>query len=72
MSREGDEGVDIGMVTVLHVTDAALKIRLPDDNVVWIPKSVVHDDSELTADAAVDDVGDLEVRRWFAEKEGLV
>lgn len=34
----------------------------------WVPKSVVHDDSEVYK-AGTD--GDLIVARWFAEKEGI-
>lgn len=35
---------------------------------VWVPKSVVHDDSEVYKEG---DTGTLIVARWFAEKEGL-
>ena len=34
----------------------------------WVPKSVVHDDSEVYATGTD---GDLVVARWFAEKEGI-
>ena len=35
---------------------------------VWVPKSQVHDDSEI---AGRDDEGTLAITEWFAEKEGL-
>lgn len=40
---------------------------------LWIPKSVVHDDSEVYRAGHGDDgsEGTLVVARWFAEKEGL-
>jgi hypothetical protein len=38
------------------------------DYKTWIPKSVIADDSDV---AAKNDVGDIFVRTWFAEKEGL-
>jgi hypothetical protein len=35
---------------------------------MWIPKSQVHDDSEVYARGHE---GDLVIKGWFAEKEGL-
>lgn len=35
---------------------------------VWVPKSLIHDDSEVYK-AGTD--GKLVVARWFAEREGL-
>lgn len=34
----------------------------------WVPKSQVHDDSEVYV---LGDVGALVLTEWFAEKEGL-
>ena len=34
---------------------------------VWVPKSVIHDDSEVFA---ADDEGTLIVFEWWAEKQG--
>jgi hypothetical protein len=43
---------------------------MPEQNdiEIWIPKSVIHDDSEVYKEGAE---GKLVVARWFAEKEGL-
>ncbi len=38
-------------------------------NQMWVPKSVIHDDSEVYK-AGTD--GQLIVKLWWAEKEGLV
>lgn len=40
-----------------------------DDEPVWIPKSAVHDDSEVY-DEDENSVGELIVKHWWAEKEG--
>jgi len=57
-------------VTCLRETAKAIQVRF-DDNLAtetWIPKSVIHDDSEVYAEGHT---GELVVARWFAEKEGL-
>jgi hypothetical protein len=35
----------------------------------WVPKSVIHDDSEVYS--MKNNTGTLVVERWWAEKEGL-
>lgn len=52
----------------LKETDLALLVEL-DGEEVWIPKSVIDDDSEVYR---VGDEGTLVVHEWWAEKEGLV
>jgi hypothetical protein len=50
-------------------TAMAVLVVIPDlDKEVWIPKSQLHDDSEL---ACKGDEGTLAITEWFAEKEGL-
>jgi hypothetical protein len=46
----------------------ALLVKLADGREVWVPKSVIHDDSEVWKENTS---GKLVVHRWFAEKEGL-
>lgn len=49
-------------------TDAAVRVSGPDlDNEVWVPKSVLHDDSEVCGEG---DEGRLAVKTWFARKQG--
>lgn len=47
-------------------TDKALLCNI-DDDLVWIPKSQVHDTSEVWKEGQT---GDLVVKRWFAEQRG--
>ena len=57
---------------VLHMTDAAVLVRI-DEAERWLPFSVLGEDSrELLESAWWDGVRALEVSVWFAEKEGLV
>jgi hypothetical protein len=52
----------------IRETAKAILVMLDDDRNVWIPKSVIDDDSEVYKDGTD---GVLIVQRWFAEKEGL-
>lgn len=57
----------------LTATEKALqvRIRLPAGNrTMWVPKSVVHDDSEVF-DANDNARGKLALHAWFAREEGL-
>jgi hypothetical protein len=60
--------VTIEVAEVLAETDLALLFRLDDDEAVWVPKSVITHADEI-------DVGDedieVEVKAWFAEREGM-
>ena len=49
-------------------TDLALRYNI-DDKKHRMPKSVVHEDSEVSSEG---DTGTIVLQRWFAEKEGLV
>jgi hypothetical protein len=62
------ETVEIDDVTVEAETDLAL-LCVIDDKQRWIPKSVVHEVSEV---AGQGDTGTIVLLRWFAEKEGLI
>lgn len=66
--REGDPTVEFRNVTCKRETDAALLVEI-DDKEIWMPKSQISDDSEVTAE---DDVGTLIVSQWIAEQKGLV
>ena len=60
--------IEIDDVTVEAETDLAV-LCIIDDKQVWIPKSVVHEDSEVQSEG---DTGTITIMRWFAEKEGFV
>jgi len=55
-------------VSVVIETDEALLVRFEDSTEKWIPKSVIHVDSDVFE---ADSEGTLIVKRWFAEREGL-
>lgn len=62
--------VELDVIDVVKETDAALCVELADrDEEVWIPKSVVSDDSEVWKEG---DTGTMIIAEWFAEKEGLI
>lgn len=57
-------------VRALRETELALQCSI-DGKLIWIPKSVIHDDSEVF-DSAGNKAGKLVLPGWFARKEGLV
>ena len=53
-------------------TAAALRVIISGESSPrWIPKSVVHDDSEVF-DATDNNKGLLVIKGWWARKEGLM
>lgn len=63
-----DEGEAFEGAVGVKETDRALLVRFDDGVERWVPKSCIHDDSEVYAE---DDEGRLAVKRWWAEREGL-
>jgi hypothetical protein len=63
-----DDVFDIPESTILRETDKAILVRSSEfgDDEVWVPKSVIHEDSSVFAEG---DEGTLLVKRWFAEKQ---
>lgn len=66
-----DPYVAIGC-TIKGVTAKAVKIDPDSGEQLWVPRSVIHGAEERLLDGSVGDPMELRVRRWFAEKEGLV
>ncbi len=62
------EPFSIEDVTVEAETDAALLVVI-DGEKVWLPKSGIHDDSEVYAK---DTDGTLVVHEWLARKRGWI
>ena len=54
-------------VTCIQENPKSLRLEDEDGKKFWVPKSVIHDDSEVWKE---DDSGKLVVKTWFAEKEG--
>jgi len=68
---DGPESLGQGEILCESASGKAWKIRLDElGQVEWIPKSVIHDDSEAFDD---DDnaCGEVVVKSWFARKNGL-
>lgn len=66
-NNSGDDAHEMGEVTVSAETAKAI-LCVPDNGEqFWIPKSVVHDDSEAWKKG---DTGKLVVKKWWAEKNG--
>lgn len=67
-----DYGEHIGFGRVVRVSLKAICVRIEDlERYVWIPRSVVSEQSEIESDAVHGDEGNLMVDAWFAEKEEL-
>lgn len=73
-----DDGVELGRAIAEGQTDLALRVRVtkptsssikPNDE-LWIPKSVIHDDSECFGMGRDEREGKLFVKSWWAEKNG--
>jgi len=76
MARGDDDlAYDFGACVVIAETDKAIGVKRPEDSSeedfdetpFWVPKSVLHDDSEVWKKG---DEGDLVVKHWWAEKNG--
>jgi hypothetical protein len=65
---EGSRPVSLGEGKALRETEKALLVSLESGEEKWLPKSQIHDDSEVWE---VGQSGDVVVKKWFAEKEGL-
>ena len=70
----GDEPFCLGSGRVTASSLKALCVKLDPSSVlgfkeIWIPRSVIHDDSEIF-DAMNNATGVLVVKRWFARREG--
>jgi len=61
----------VGVVRCVGETGSALKMRKGKgfkSTSFWVPKSVIHDDSEVRGEG---DSGKLVVLAWYADKENL-
>jgi len=65
--------ITIDGVECMAQTEAAIRVRRKRSDgsygrAVWIPQSVIHDDSEVYK---AGDAGRLVIAQWFATKSGL-
>lgn len=69
MNPTFNEGHILGQARVIQETDKAILVRLEDEQEVWIPKSVIHDNSEVYSEKSGE--GMLVVAEWWAERNGF-
>lgn len=65
---DNEKGVSLGEGECVRETDLAILVKLETGESKWLPKSQMHDDSEVWKP---EQSGDVVVKRWWAEKEGL-
>lgn len=65
-----DDACSLGDGKVVRATAKALLVQLETGDEVWIPRSVLHDNSEVYDDAENRE-GEVVVKQWFADREGL-
>lgn len=70
MRKESDEGVELEVEEVKAVTEKAILVII-EGSEYWLPKSQIHENSEMTEDVEKGDSGDITVTTWWAEKENL-
>ncbi len=69
MTRENDDGnepYELGRGTCIKETKMAVYVEQQDGG-LWIPKSVLHDDSEVF-DSKENKGGKVVVKKWWARK----
>ena len=65
-----DDVAEFPASRVVGETEKAIKVRIPGQGDKWIPKSALHDHSEVWSLKNAGP-GKLVVAEWWAEKEGL-
>lgn len=64
------EGANVGQAVALRESDKALLVQIIEmEKEVWVPKSQIHDDSEVWKS---DQSGNLVVTNWYADKQGWI
>ena len=66
--RGGPEKVPHAPHAVVAASAKAFKVRGSKGHEFWIPRSVIHDDSEVFEASGSNSHGKLVVKRWFIEK----
>ena len=56
-------------VVVRDARDKALKVELDDGTHLWVPRSIIADESEVYEE---DTEGTLIIPEWFAETKGII
>lgn len=67
------DSVNLGASERRKVTDKAMLVFVEDlGEEVWVPKSAIHDDSEVYDSRYEGEEGDLIVKSWLARDRGWV
>jgi len=69
--NDPEGGCSLGHQRVLKHTELATLVVNDDGDQLWVPHSVIHDDSEVYIGLDVQDSGDLIVEAWWAEEKGF-
>ena len=67
--KDDEEKVEWEDCICVGETERAIKVAGVENTPVWIPKSMIHDDSEVFA---LEGDGTLVVKRWWAGKQGWI
>lgn len=68
-SNQGETGFYLGEGQLLKATEMAILVEVEGDE-IWIPKSQIHDDSDVWDDVHDGTEGAVFVSLWWAEKQG--
>ena len=71
MNDSGQDPCSLGSGKVKRSTPKALLVELDSGEEQWVPRSVIHEDSELYTSQGENAEGELVVLQWWAEKEGF-
>lgn len=66
--RDNEETIDIADARCIKETEKALLCEI-DGKQEWVPKSQIHDDSEVYQEG---DEGHLVVSEWIAKQKGWI
>jgi len=70
---EGEMPYSLGSGRVLVVTTKSFRVLTADEGVLWIPKGQLYEDSDLQPDGRRgDEVEEVVVKQWWAEKKGFI
>lgn len=66
--HDEDDYVPVEGLTIVTQTARATLVRTDEDDELWIPKSVIHEECYY---AVGDTDVELNIKAWFATKEGI-